>query len=132
MKILIGDMILAGGEELNQSPYDISIFNERDVQLACSLRGTSIKGYDRGNQRTTIRFTVARNHDSIESAQRFMLKHAASLNELESYLQIVEEPSGEVLYLLYAVISSIQGSVSVNVTIHTYQIIGGNFSTSIN
>lgn len=132
MKILIGDIVLAGGEALNQSPYDISIVNERNVQVAGTLRGISAKGYDRGNQRTTMIFSVARKHDSIMSAQRFLLEHAASLNGLEDNIQVIEEPSGTILYLPHAAIRNIRGTLSVNVTIHTYQIIGGNFSTSIN
>ncbi|MDE6432074.1 MAG: hypothetical protein K2L13_01630 [Opitutales bacterium] len=132
MKILIGDIVLAGGEEVNQSPYDISILNERDIQIAGSLRGTSAKGFDRGNQKTTVTFTVARRHDSIEAAQRFILEHAASLNGLENNLRIIEEPSGDTIYLPHAVIRNVQSSLSVNVTTHIYQIIGGNFSTSIN
>lgn len=131
MKILIGEVVLAGGEAINQSPYDISIFNERDVQISGTLRGASVHGYDRGNQQTTLIFSVARRHDSVEDAQNFLLKHAAGLNGLSSDLRIIEEPSGEEIYLPNAAIRNVRGSLSVNVTTHTYQIIGGNFSTSI-
>ncbi len=131
MKILIGDVVLAGGEEVNQSPYDISILSERDVQTVKTLRGINAKSYDRGNQVTTFDFKVTRKHDSIEAAQEFILGHAANLYELESFLTVIEEPSEKTFYLLNAVVSSVYSTITVNTTTHFYHILGGQFSTSI-
>lgn len=132
MKILIGEIVLSGGEEDYQSPYDISITNERNIQIVNTLRGIDAKGYDRGNQKTILEFKVSREHSSTEAAQKFVFEHAASLSGLKTYLTIIEEPSGDIFYLPNAVICSVRSVTSMNTTTHTYRIMGGNFCKSIN
>ena len=46
MKILIGDIVLAGGVEVHESPYDVSVRSEREVQIIETLRGSVAKSYD--------------------------------------------------------------------------------------
>jgi hypothetical protein len=128
MKILIGNVVLAGGVENHESPHDISIQNERAVQIAETLRGSVAKSYDRGNQRTVLNFKVTRRHDSTEAAQMFTLAHAASLSDLSTFVRVVEEPSGIVFILSDAAIASVQSSSVGNVSMHEYHIVGGNFS----
>jgi hypothetical protein len=53
MKIAIGNVILAGGNAMNESPYDFKIRNSRQIQIAFIMRNVTIKGFDRGNQQTT-------------------------------------------------------------------------------
>jgi hypothetical protein len=131
MKILIGDVVLAGGVEGHESPYDVSIRNDREVQIAETLRGGAARGYDRGNQRTTIGFKVTRRHDSTEAAQLFTLSHAASLNNLQTSVSVVGEPSGVTFVLSDAAVVSVQSSSAGNVSTHEYRIVGGNFSREL-
>jgi hypothetical protein len=127
MKILIGNIILARGVESSESPYDMSIRNEREVQIATTLRGESARGCDRGNRRTTLNFKVAHRHNSTEEAQKFVLTHAASLSNLATSVKIIEEPSGHEFILPDAAIIGIQSSSAGNVSVHEYRIVGGNF-----
>ncbi|MDR2432223.1 MAG: hypothetical protein LBD34_00510 [Puniceicoccales bacterium] len=128
MKITIGTIILAGGNVANEQPYDLKINNFRQVQIASAIRATSVRGFDRGNQQTTLEFKVSRGHPSVEEAQAYAIQHAASLVNLPSTLVITEEPSKDTYSLNDAVISEVQ-SVSDGVTSsHAYKIIGGIFT----
>jgi len=128
MKILIGDIVLAGGIEARESPYDVSIRNEREVQIAGTLRGNAAKSYDRGNQRTIISFKVTRRHGYTEDAQKFILIHAASLSNLSASVSIIGEPSGDEFILPDAAVISVQSSSSGHASIYEYRIVGGIFS----
>ncbi|MDR0679731.1 MAG: hypothetical protein LBF42_01690 [Puniceicoccales bacterium] len=128
MKILIGDIVLASGVEAHESPYDVSIRSEREVQIVETLRSNVAKSYDRGNQRTTISFKVARRHSSIEDAQQFVLSHGAALVNLATALTVIEEPSGDEFVLSDASVAAVQSSSSGSASIHEYRVVGGNFS----
>lgn len=125
MKINIGTIVLADGVEKNEAPYNVKISNTRAIQVTQSIRGESVKSYDRGNQQTTLEFTVTRKHESIEDAQMFILQHSSSLNNLSDYLTIIEEPSNLVYYLTDATIAEINGYVTNNTSTHQYKVIGG-------
>ncbi|MDR1255767.1 MAG: hypothetical protein LBJ94_02490 [Puniceicoccales bacterium] len=128
MKIFIGDIVLAGGVEAHESPYDVNIRSEREVQVTGTLRGSTARSYDRGNQRTTVNFKVTRRHGSVEDAQKFVLIHGASLGNLSTSLTIVEEPSAVQFILSDAAIVSVQSSANGSASVHEYRIVGGNFS----
>ncbi|MDR1457879.1 MAG: hypothetical protein LBI47_03465, partial [Puniceicoccales bacterium] len=108
MKITIGTIILAGGNVVNEQPYDLKINNSRQVQIASALRAISVRGFDRGNQQTTLEFKVSKRHSSVEEAQAYAIQHAASLTNLPSTLVITEEPSQDTYSLNDAVISEVQ------------------------
>jgi hypothetical protein len=130
MKILVGTFVLAGGSSANEQPYDFKISHSRQVQIATSMRAAAVKGFDRGNQQTTLEFKVSRKHDSVEGAQAYVIQHAASLNGLSSTLTIIEEPSQDVYLLSDAVISETQSTGEGIVSLHAYRIVGGNFTKS--
>jgi hypothetical protein len=128
MKILIGDVVLAGGIEAQESPYDVTIRNEREVQIVGVLRGDSARSYDRGNRRTILSFKVTRRHNSTEDAQKFILMHAAHLGNLATSVTAIEEPSGDEYALPNATVVSVQSFSSGSTSTHEYRIVGGNFS----
>ena len=127
MKILIGNIVLAGGVEAQESPYDVTVRNEREIQIVGVLRGDAAASYDRGNQRTTLSFRVTRRHGSIEDAQKFVLTHAANLGNLSTSVTVVEEPSGDEYALPNATVAGVQSSSLGSTSTHEYRIIGGNF-----
>lgn len=129
MKILIGNISLARGHDHTEEPYDFSLHHTRQTQMATLLRSSSSKWYDRGNQTITITFSVTKKHDTIESAQQYVIQHAIELNDLSSQLIIIEEPSQKQFILSDAVMSEVTSS-SIGITsTHFYKIIGGNLSS---
>ncbi|MDR2778738.1 MAG: hypothetical protein LBB16_00405 [Puniceicoccales bacterium] len=130
MKITIGTVILAGGNVVNEQPYDLKINNSRQIQIAFAMRAAAIRGFDRGNQQTTLEFKVSKRHSSVEEAQAYAIQHAASLTNLSSTLVITEEPSQDTYLLNDAVIGEIQSVSDGIVSSHAYKIIGGIFIKS--
>jgi hypothetical protein len=128
MKITMGTIILAGGNVANERPYDLKISNSRQVQIASALRAISVRGFDRGNQQTTLEFKVLKSHSSVEEAQAYAIQHAASLTNLPSTLVITEEPSQDTYSLNDAVISEVQSVSDGVVSSHAYKITGGIFT----
>jgi hypothetical protein len=132
MKIFIGEIALAGGVEAQESPCDMTIRNEREVQIVGVLRGNSAVSYDRGNQRTILNFTVTRRHNSIEDAQKFILMHAANLCNLSASVSVIEEPSGDEYVLPNATVVGVRSSSLGSTSTHEYRIVGGNFFKNLN
>lgn len=130
MKIAFGTILLAGGNEVNERPYEITIHHARQAQYAPAVRATSAKYYDRGNLQTTFSFSVCKKHASSEAAQAYVLLHASSLTGLSSTLTVTTEPHETVYLLSSAVISSIVSHAIHFVSYHTYTIIGGIFKTA--
>jgi hypothetical protein len=128
MKISFGEMSLAGGNVVNERPYDVRIGNSRQTQAVLTMRAPAAKMIDRGNQMTVFEFKVAKKHDSVEDAQTFVLQHSASLQNLGSTLTVVEEPSQSSYSLSDAVIREVKSSSDGVVSMHAYNITGGNFS----
>jgi hypothetical protein len=58
MKISFGSLSLADGLEFCESPYDLKIQGQRQIQIAESIRGGEVKTFDRGNLQTHITFKV--------------------------------------------------------------------------
>ncbi|MDR2436174.1 MAG: hypothetical protein LBD33_02600 [Puniceicoccales bacterium] len=128
MKILIGNTVLAGGVEAQESPYDVTVRNEREVQIVGVLRGDAAVSYDRGNQRTILSFRVTRRHNSTEDAQKFILMHATHLGNLSTSVTVIGEPSGDEYLLPNATVAGVQSSSFGSTSTHEYRIVGGNFS----
>ncbi|MDR1890665.1 MAG: hypothetical protein LBQ23_00565 [Puniceicoccales bacterium] len=128
MKITIGTVTLAGGNVSNEQPYDLQINNSRQTQIASAMRAAAIRGFDRGNQQTTLEFKVSKRHSSVEEAQAYAIQHAASLTNLSSTLVITEEPSQDTYSLNDVVISEVQSVSDGVVSTHAYKIIGGTFT----
>ncbi|MDR1528128.1 MAG: hypothetical protein LBS22_00885 [Puniceicoccales bacterium] len=128
MKITIGTIILAGGNVANEQPYDLKINNSRQVQIAPAMRAIAVRGFDRGNQQTTLEFKVSKKHSSVEEAQAYAIQHAASLTNLSSTLVITEEPSQDTYSLNDVVIGEVQSVSEGVVSSHAYKIIGGIFT----
>jgi len=130
MKIAFGSISLAAGLEFGESPYDLKIQGQRQVQIAERLRGREVWAYDRGNLQTQISFRVKRKHDSAEGAQAYALSHAASLAQQSGPLLITGEPGGAHYTLSDASVTRVESSSFHNVSLHSYQIVGGKFSAS--
>jgi hypothetical protein len=123
----MGPITLAGGNSAGEQPYDLRIGNTRRTQIAAGMRAEAIRGFDRGNQRTTLEFKVSRRHGSAEEAQVYAVVHAASLKNLGNTLSLTMESSGDVYVLEDAVIGEVQSTADGIVSIHSYGIVGGNF-----
>ncbi|MDR3143898.1 MAG: hypothetical protein LBT64_00135 [Puniceicoccales bacterium] len=128
MKILIGTVILAGGREADEEPYDLKISNSRSVQMSSSVRASTAKVFDRGNQQTAVEFKVSKKHHSSADAQSHVLQLASSLKTLPPTLTVIEEPSNATYSLGDAAMEDVQSTCSGIVSTHVYRIIGGNFT----
>jgi hypothetical protein len=128
MKISIGVVVLAGGISSNEQPYDFVISNSRQAQIVSTVRASTARGFDRGNQRTILEFKVSKKHNSVEEAQAYVMQHAASLQNLETTLTVIGEPSQDIYSLGDAVIKEVRSTSDGIVSTHAYKIIGGNFS----
>jgi hypothetical protein len=128
MIISIGTVILAAGNSENERPYALRVNNSRQFQTATAVGADTVRNFDRGNQQTTVEFRVSKKHSSVEEAQAYVLKHAASLKNLSPVLTITAEPSGDIYSLGDAIIGDVQSQSNGIVSSHFYKIIGGNFS----
>jgi hypothetical protein len=124
----MGSAVLAGGNSVNEQPYDLRISNGRQVQIATAMRTGAIRSFDRGNQRTTLEFKVSKRHGSAEEAQTYALAHAASLKNLGTTLSMVLEHSQDVYVLEDATIVEVRSMADGIVSSHSYEIVGGNFT----
>lgn len=92
MKIFIDQFCLSrGGDE---SPTDLSINGERQVQSVALLRGTAAALYPRGNRVLTITFAVTREHASHGAAEGFLFFHAATLPASGTLTFLCEDADG--------------------------------------
>lgn len=128
MKISMGTVVLIAGDAANERAYDFKITNTRQIQIATGVRSVTVKGFDRGNQQTTVEFRVSKRHDSAQKAQEYVLQHAASLKNLSPTLTITVEPSQETYALGDAAIGDVQSESEGIVSSHFYKIVGGNFT----
>ncbi|MDR1433085.1 MAG: hypothetical protein LBI61_01955 [Puniceicoccales bacterium] len=128
MKISMGTVVLVAGDSSNERAYDFKITNTRQIQIATAVRSATARGFDRGNQQTTVEFRVSKRHDSAQKAQKYVLQHAALLKNLSPTLTIAVEPSQEIYALSDAAIGDVQSESEGVVSLHFYKIIGGNFA----
>lgn len=73
MQILFNDIVLAG--EFEESTSDLSRDASTIVQMSEFLRGTEPTWNDRGNYRSSIRFSTMRIFNTIMDAELFFLEH---------------------------------------------------------
>jgi hypothetical protein len=130
MKIFIANYMLAGGEELDQVPFDVELFVEARTQIAETLRAPAAVAFNRGNRTTRLSFRVRRKFPSIQQAMEFLLTHATGLASISGDVTVVSEnaPSPRSYRLSGAAIRRIQGNQQGCSTTHGYEIIGGLFS----
>ncbi|MDR0728429.1 MAG: hypothetical protein LBF21_02375 [Puniceicoccales bacterium] len=130
MKITFGSLSLAAGLEFGESPYELRIQGQCQVQIAERIRGEEVRAFDRGNLQTQLSFRVKRRHDSAEAAQAYALSHAAALARQSGPLRLINEPGGTSYTLSDAAVTRVESSSSHNISFHSYQMVGGKFTAS--
>ena len=129
MKVQIGSTWLAeGGRE---SVSDFRINNEDILDVEAFLRATEISVFNRGNRKTTVKFSVKRTHDSVEAAETFILEHSTDMpgHGLVTFVAVSATGSETSRYLQDASVEVAEASYTGSTTYHTYTIIGGRMLT---
>lgn len=126
MKILFGDIVLSGGDAVDESPIDFQLSTSRVVQTVYAIRASHSNHIDRGNASIYIEFRVKKKHKCISDAQVYILSHCAQLDGLINDMIIYFEPSEQRYILSDAVVSSSECKLEGNVSDMCYKIIGGS------
>jgi hypothetical protein len=134
MRILFGTIELAAGPIRASvrpgGPFDISINARRLVQEAQFIRAAQVTMFDRGNLKTTIRFSVRRQHATVQDSEYWLLTHTYAVQEAATAIFMAESTSGSrvELYLASAVLGVSDHLYKGVGTYHTYTIEGGKFT----
>ena len=126
MKIFFGDIVLAGGEDLDESPKDFKVATTRVVQNVNEIRSANARSIDRGNVQNVIEFIVKRKYKSIDDAQMSIFLHSSQIQNLETNMTIFVENIDKKYILHDAVIQSSTCEMIGNTAEYFYKIIGGD------
>ena len=116
-----------GGRE---SIDGLAIDGQRIVQVGTFIRAEEITPFARKNKKTTITFSVSREHNSIEDCGNFILTHAAEL-PFQGTLHMISIAAGGAEYekiLPNATIISDRSRQMGQSSFHSYTFIGGQLT----
>ena len=125
MKILLNQFSLAAGGD--QSPENLRINGQRQVQTAGFLRAASTGVFARGDRVNTLSFAITREHASYGAAESFLFAHAATLPASGTLTAICEDAGGaQVRYTAQAsAIRADRGTQRGVTTTHVYTLVCG-------
>lgn len=126
MKIRFGQIDLARGLALRESPRKFSLATTRQTQVAPALRAPLAEVFDRGNARTAVGFAVTRRHESVERALRFAATHPQALAHATGGLTFVSEdgPGAAEIFLPDAALRTVRCVPAGVITDTQYEFIG--------
>lgn len=131
MKIYLNDLVLAGGGEAGEEPFDMALEASSEVQIVERLRADYAQPLDRGNRTHAFRFSIRHHHRSAHGATCHLLRHGAAVGG-EGTLTIVGGGNHPVVYeLAAAVIRKIHGTQEGTTTTHSYEIVGGSLTQKL-
>lgn len=116
------------GSSMREWPNNLTLNGERLTQLMARLRATKIKSKSRDNKKSTVNFTVTREHNSIPECQAFMFKHFAGLPGEGTARFHMIDPAGpsSSLYMPDSTLDASSGIHKGRSSIFTYTIVGGH------
>lgn len=109
------------------SPADLRINGELVAETAEYLRATVVDVFNRGNRRTSVTFSVTREHASVEAAQLYLLRHEVNVPRSGLVTFEAEQARGS-LWMYDAVLNTVSSSHVGATTLHSYSILGGEIS----
>jgi len=110
---------------------DFRINREVAGQIAEFVRAAQVKTFDRKNRKTSISFSVAREHTTIRNCEAWILEHSTKLPNSGLVTLQAKSDSGasSERYLQDAVLVVAESHYEGASSFHTYQIIGGDILT---
>ena len=100
-------------------------------QVATGLRWVDVEVYDRGNEETTIEFTVVRQHESTSDAEFFISERKAKLRGLWKFYMQSEAGKYGVRWLKNATVKPITLTYSGQQTTIRYRAHGGRIRNTL-
>lgn len=122
------DFVLVAGVAETALMEDLKINHQRVVQVGEFLRALTAQPFARGNRKTTMSWSITREHADFRAAEQFLLSHSAEI-PASGTLMLIAEGSGQKTYKLSNAELQTHESKRIGVTtLHTYTFIGGDFS----
>ena len=106
----------------------VSYSGESEVQVRKFLRGAKAIPEDRGNEFTTVTFSMTRRHASIQAAEQFVLTHRGGLPRQGDLEMVCDDGSGtatQSVFLASAVFKSGKSEHKGILSITNYIFVGG-------
>lgn len=128
MIIKLGNLVLARGDSLNESPTSFKINGQKLVQIEHTLRAQHALVYDRGNVHTAITFEVKRTHKSAPKANAFIISHTVEVTLASGDLEITLEPTKKIYILESATLRNTRSRVDGIHSYHEYEVIGSKLA----
>ena len=128
MKIFLDQFCLAAGGD--ESPENLRVNGQRQVQTADFLRAADAGVFARGGRVNTLSFGITREHASYGAAESFLFAHAAVLPASGTLVVICEDAGGpQVRYAAHAAaVRTDEGTQRGITTTHVYTIVCGTIT----
>lgn len=103
---------------------------ERDVQVIKGIRAVEVTPVDRQNTATSLKFTVTRDHDTIEAAELFAMTHELELaNKGVLVMTASAGQANQAVVYLKAQLKNVSVKYEGMLSMTTYTFMGGKTAT---